>query len=39
MKKYRTETWIFRELAGDEIRGSGVYDPPNAAANPLGKEM
>lgn len=39
MKKYRKETWIFREMAGDEIWGSSIYDPPNASADPLRKEI
>lgn len=38
MKKYRKETWIFREMAGDEIWASSIYDPPNASANHLSKE-
>lgn len=39
MTKYRKETWIFREMAGDEIWGNSIYEPPNASASPLSEEI
>lgn len=29
----------FREMADDEIWGTSVYEPPNASASPLSKEI
>lgn len=39
MRKYRRETWNFREMAGGEKWGTSIYEPPNASANPLCKEI
>lgn len=30
---------LFKGRAGDEIWGASVYEPPNASANPLSKEI
>lgn len=39
MRKHRGENWAFRGRAGDDVERTSIYDPPNASANPLIKEI